>query len=293
MAEERLAEWLEALEPRILRLKDDLPRRFVLDYSPESLRRLETIVLVRLAGLDDVRAPRNEGFTFGVAAYLGETFRRMAGGSWGWNDEPASPTHDLPVLQPDPALGLKPLSPVHLIMSAVLRNDRRQFTEVYEMWRRAVETPPADPAARRSAAELRRSADPHRSTYPSHLTAWLVEREHSFPGWAAAYVPGGVLDFSPDSLDAVEKLVREMAPAWEELTARINRGLFDGACWYVGEVVRRALGGRWSHDGTTRFVRLVDVGAGGDEITPELSLKRCLDEPGHLRRMYDTVASGE
>lgn len=85
----------------------------------------------------------------GVLAYLGETFALICGGSWGWDDEPGFAEHGLPavtdpatlakitftyfgfddnpagtptgmpIVLPDPALGLAPVSPVHLLLAGV------------------------------------------------------------------------------------------------------------------------------------------------------------------------------
>ncbi|MFC9622206.1 hypothetical protein ACFTXM_20155 [Streptomyces sp. NPDC056930] len=80
------------------------------------------------------------------------------------------------------------------------------------------------------------------------LLAWLTERAQRFEQWAEATGTPGTWDFSPQSLDALEDLIRSQYDSdAESLTAR--RGTFlQGACWYIGEVVCRTQGAVWKFE---------------------------------------------
>ncbi|MGW1651313.1 hypothetical protein [Streptomyces atratus] len=81
-------------------------------------------------------------------------------------------------------------------------------------------------------------------THPD-LPAWLTERTQNFEQWAEDTSTPGTWDFSPQSLDALEDLIRSQYDSdAESLAAR--RGTFlQGACWYIGEVACRTQGAVW------------------------------------------------
>ncbi|MGP3980543.1 hypothetical protein [Streptomyces sp. KR80] len=80
------------------------------------------------------------------------------------------------------------------------------------------------------------------------LTAWLTEREDSFPAWAEKAGDPAGWDFSVDSLDVLETLVEKRYSDAEFRTAREAGDPFlQGAAWYLGEVCRRHRGGRWQY----------------------------------------------
>ncbi|MER5683858.1 hypothetical protein [Streptomyces sp. NPDC002205] len=89
------------------------------------------------------------------------------------------------------------------------------------------------------------SIDPQ--THPD-LSAWLAERAQSFERWAETTSTPEAWDFSPQSLDALEDLIRSRYDNdAETLTARRDAFL-QGACWYIGEVVRRTQGAVWKFE---------------------------------------------
>jgi hypothetical protein len=304
MESDELTWWLDGLDTRIARLHDDLLVSVPLDYSVLSLRMVESTVGVQFQGNpDEVRTAENEDYTLRVAAYVGETLRRVVRGSWVWNDDPESGTFNLPLVLPAEELGLPPMSPVHLIELAVLIDDARQFTEQHTMWAQA---PPSQPLVKAAdghrieyppvlaswltkqqnsfddwAVVQARAADPHRDEYPPTLASWLTKREDDFPTWVVTYAPGEGLDFTPRSLPALESVLRE----WAALGRPLTEDLPHGAEWYLGEVVRRGHGGRWRD---TLGVRRVEVAAGVDFV-PADTLRRALDEPGYLRAAYDQL----
>ncbi|GAB2962662.1 hypothetical protein GCM10027280_59390 [Micromonospora polyrhachis] len=300
--EDPLEDWLDSLLERFLSLRDgELAQDIELDFSGESLDRLEAAMLERFDFADDVHDPDEQDFVLGVAGYLGEVLLRLAGGSWAWPDGPDSGGHDyldsgghdVPFVVADPVLELDSVSPIDLIMTAVRVGDGQQFGALYLRWESAVrrartERPSWHPAKQPTDLDLLEPAD------TADLPTWLVRREADFADWTAAYAPGATLDFSRESLDALEEAVRRAVPTREDLVSTANREFLDGASWYLGEVIRRELGGQWMLEGSSdinpggRCLRRVGPYEG--KIVPALTLGNAIDQPGHLIAHYDTFS---
>lgn len=75
------------------------------------------------------------------------------------------------------------------------------------------------------------------------LTQWLAERQGAFEQWAAE--AGGGWDFTMESVDRLERLIRSLFTSAEEVRAAENSAFVQGACWYLGEVFARAHGMEW------------------------------------------------
>jgi hypothetical protein len=72
------------------------------------------------------------------------------------------------------------------------------------------------------------------------LARWLAARHEEFPRWIKQFGSGLEWDFSVDSLDALEALIRQVASGPEELLEdKTNADFLEGAAWYFGEVLRR------------------------------------------------------
>jgi hypothetical protein len=267
-----------------------------LDYSDSSLISVERLVSERFGVPEDVSYGEERAFLDGLVAYLGETLMRLAGGAWDWTpgDDPEGFPHGMPLVRADPALDLTPLSPVHLVQDAVRQNTGTVFAETYETWRRAVEQNKIDHpswAPRKQPTGLD-SPEP-----PDQLAGWIDAREATQVGWFAEYAQSGALDFSPASLPALEDLLGEVTPSTAELYSPAHRRFADGAVWYLGEVLRRGLGGRWNyqsrgdereHGGLHLDELYLDgLAPWGSESIPAVLIEIALDEPGHLRTRYD------
>src|SRR4051794_38596995 len=87
-----------------------------------------------------------------------------------------------------------------------------------------------------------------RWTEHPRLTAWLQEQEAGFPGWAAAHP--GVWDFSLESIDRLESVVRAEFSSWDDVFARRRSPEVTVPAWYLGEVCVRA-GALWKHNPQT------------------------------------------
>ncbi|WP_225801000.1 hypothetical protein [Streptomyces sp. NK15101] len=78
------------------------------------------------------------------------------------------------------------------------------------------------------------------------LAAWLGEQEGRFEDWSRDH--GGGWDFGERSLDRLEAVIREHITSVDDLFAHEHTPLVQVACWYVGEVHRRAAGTEWRMD---------------------------------------------
>jgi len=75
------------------------------------------------------------------------------------------------------------------------------------------------------------------------LNNWLAEQRAAFPAWCREH-PGD-WDFSPESVDRLEHLIRSAFSTWEEENAAERGPLVQGACWYLGELLVRHGGAVW------------------------------------------------
>ncbi|MEU3838673.1 hypothetical protein AB0E88_01325 [Streptomyces sp. NPDC028635] len=77
------------------------------------------------------------------------------------------------------------------------------------------------------------------------LHAWLRQQEAAFPGWCADHP--GVWDFSPESVDRLEAVVRARFGTAAQVRAARRTPEVTVPAWYLGEVCVRA-GAVWKHN---------------------------------------------
>lgn len=273
----------------------ELPETVTLDYSAASLRAVEGCLIDRLDGPrdpadpEDLADPGERRFVDGVVAYLGETLMRLAGGAWIWPES----VRYAPLVRPDAPLGLSPVSPRALILTALASESGERFAAAYEVWESAVRRVRQTRPSWRPVKEPT-SADPPDPDSP-RLTAWLAERARDFGHWVAAYAADDSWDFSAGSLPALEDLVRRVTPTAGALYDPSRRDFVEGATWYLGEVMRRGLGGRWNFEDRLsdgrNFPFVERIGAWESTSTPALALENALGRPGYLRAHYDNFAN--
>ncbi|MBT2510789.1 hypothetical protein J7I98_34205 [Streptomyces sp. ISL-98] len=243
-----LQKWIGDLPYQLLLLEkvlltDDFP----FDYSPKSLDALEARLLQRYESAQ-VPEKRTE-FVESAMAYLGEILLGIAGGAWGWNTRPVDDLPGQPVVWPDPELELSPVAPMLLISYALRVRTGTAFAEEIERLRQAV-------AARQHAVpgwepvkEHTPRVDPS-APLPQDpvLTAWLAERRKALSVWAEDAFDGAWRwNFHPDTLDWLEVVVRRRFATVEEFDASRDEPFVQGACWYMGEVIRRNKGAVWQY----------------------------------------------
>lgn len=80
------------------------------------------------------------------------------------------------------------------------------------------------------------------------LAAWLNERAAAFEEWAEATGTPERWDFSTESMDALEDLVRRTFSDEEAFLSARSETFVQGAVWYVGEMLCRHKGAEWAYD---------------------------------------------
>lgn len=75
------------------------------------------------------------------------------------------------------------------------------------------------------------------------LNTWLATQREAYPAWAAEH--GGDWDFTIDSLERLEALLRSTFATWEDANDAADGPLLSLAAWYVGETLLRPYGAQW------------------------------------------------
>jgi hypothetical protein len=208
--------WLDGLDRALDNLRYGfLPRDFPFDYSAASLDLLEPLIAAGRPPDGDVVA---DDFMRGALSYVGESLMRVGGGVWRWSDGP--------VVSFDPELGFPDLplaesdsfSRTHAELAAAVA--ARPGWEPTKLWTLA--DPIGDPPV------------------SAQLESWLWRQEAAFARW-----PGGPWDFSPRSVEALEKALLSTVPEGEGTDPDAGHPAVEAAAWYFGESLIRNGGGRW------------------------------------------------
>jgi len=234
LIDEPTERWLDDMDLLLENLRFGLlPRDFPFDFSPASLTRLEPLLVDRWPP-DDPGDLVQDDFLRGALTYLGESLMRVAGGRWRWSGGP--------VVSFDPVLGLDDQPLADLVGRAVDRTDDGVFAEVHRELTAAVAARPGwEPT------KLVTPADPSGDPPPSaQLETWLRRQEAAFTRWAAEHPEGEPWDFSPRSIDALERVLLSTVPAGEVTDPDAGHPVVDAAAWYFGETVIRNCEGRWT-----------------------------------------------
>ncbi|WP_143261638.1 hypothetical protein [Allokutzneria sp. NRRL B-24872] len=271
-------QWCEEMHMRIWLLDDLFGDEADLDFTPESLTSLEAALLDEFEELPDPGAVPIATYS---ADYLGEVLLQVTGGGW-------KVVAGVPIIKPDTVLGLRWLAPLDLVRIAVQRRTGEEFRRVHDAWTA-------------TAGEHKRA---HPGWFPDKeptpgldlelpgpsaaLDAWLTRHEREFPAWCARFGGEGVWDFSADSIDALTNAVFRETPTWAHFPEHPE--FIDGAAWYWGEVLRRAVAGSWQHtpgerDGMTPTLGYFWVYRpdGGASFTPELNLANMVEREDRQR----------
>lgn len=241
----------------------------VWDFSPGSLDALAQVVLERCgAGSGVLDAAAGEDFAAGAVWYFGETLRRAKPSRWSFNAEVAAsagqalagleicvnlPFDAYPTAYPMAVYLVQELDsvvrPTLLWGPDVPETNPKRLHDTYELWRTALIRERISQSQKRREQAKRRAG--RRRSDEETLARWLAARSDEFPTWVEQFAPGRDWDYSVDSLDALEVLIRQRAAGPEELLEdKANADFVDGAAWYFGEVLRRQDPdrARWSLD---------------------------------------------
>ncbi|MEU9112512.1 hypothetical protein AB0D04_12115 [Streptomyces sp. NPDC048483] len=241
----QLRSWISTMPEELRSLRRHLlPADFPLDHSPASLDALEARLLELYPPYNPVE--RGRGTAESAMAYLGESLLAVAGGSWGWNRRPVGGQEwrGQPVLCPDPELQLQPIAPLLLISSAMRKRTGSAFAAEVARLRGEVEARQGREPGWQPTIRLH----PDQERAQSELEVWLADRSAGFEEWARETGRPDRWDFGPESLDALEELVRSRYTGEKEIGAAIRGPFLQGAAWYIGEVVCRTKGDVWKFE---------------------------------------------
>jgi hypothetical protein len=243
-----------------------------LDFQPRTLPFVDKFMAANRGSHDNLAMP--------AGAYVGEVIRRETGGLW--YEHEGKPALDVGEHQVDPIATIGELFEKGRAQFGEMKIDTcKQYCEwivrMQRQWLEATLLGTAD-----SMATLRTSM-----TTDAKLAGVMVAQcQQAIQSGRLTW--GESLDFTPDSLDGVERVLGKMhnhfkyaagaAPTDEQLngTAR-TWGI------YVGEVIRRHYGGQWSaaEDGT------LTLAVGEATISPiAKARKRIVDGPTENIRYY-------
>jgi hypothetical protein len=222
------------------------------DFSPESLDALATVILQHCpAGTNLLDAPVTADFIDGVVWYFGETLRRAKPSHWSYSgsltDRPGRESTGLTistnlphdgqpiavflvqdinrVVQPTAYLDPSPIDP------GALRSS-------HKWWATSAIRERIEQSQKRREQLKRRSG--RKKPDEEVLASWLAARHNGFAEWTAQFAAEAEWNFSIDSLDTLETLVRQRASGPEELLEdKDNADFLEGAAWYLGEALRR------------------------------------------------------
>jgi len=238
--------WIESLHDIFDRFLDQYTsEEWQHDYSARELPELEQHLLDFCKGDDG--SDSNAIFIESAAAYLGETLLEEAGGRWDWDESAGA--NGLPVVCPDPALGLEPVVPLLVVAQAVKEQTGKVFATAARLLRKAVRD------RQRELPEWwpKRVPTPW-VHYGCLLTAghtadrWQNARMLDYLDWWAEEAGGRQCwNFTRTSLDRLEALLRKNFPTVEDYQAASDEPFWVMAAWYVGKCIVEGKGAQWQY----------------------------------------------
>ncbi|MFJ8114218.1 hypothetical protein [Streptomyces sp. NPDC096132] len=237
--EQLLDRWLDDMQVLAARLEQvHLPDGFPFDYTPASLAALEQGLLEE----------PDDDFRRAAIPYVGEVLMDVCGGRWDIDPDARGEDGD-PLVRPDPALGLPPLSVATLIDVALAEGSGEVFTREHGQladavsevrltdpgWEPFKERSPLDPIGPQPVDEW--------------LRLWLADRQDRHPYWARQLSGADIQrwDFSPGSLEALERRVRDRYRTLADFDADREGPFLQGAVWYLGQVICLHHDSTWVH----------------------------------------------
>ncbi len=259
-----------------------------LDFQPRTLpfvdkylagARLETGKLV--AAKDPQALALYKKNALWIAAYVGEVIRRETGGIW--YEHEGNPALDIGEHQVDPLAAVMQLFESGVAQFGDVRIDTtKQFCEwvcrLQRQWLEQILLGKYE-----SMAALRTSMTPDAKLAGLLVVQSQTAVQNARIKWTES------LDFTPDSLEAIERMLGKMhnlakfaapgeGPSDDQIAAAAK-------LWgiYVGEVIRRHYGGQWSLDGDG----VLALSVGEAQVFPVgKARKRIVDGPAENIRYY-------
>ncbi|MFG2490421.1 hypothetical protein ACGFSD_05000 [Streptomyces caniferus] len=240
--------WIECLHEILDRFVDQFTsEEWKHDYSARELPELEEHLLDFCKGDDG--SDSNAMFIESVAVYLGETLLEEAGGRWDWDESVG--TDGLPVVCPDPVLGLEPVVPLLVVGQAIKERTGQVFATVARLLRKAVRDrqrehpewwPNRVPTPWVHYGCLFRAAD----TAYRWQNAGMID----YLDWWAEEAGGRERwNFTLKSLDLLEALLRESFPTVEDYHEASDEPFWVMAAWYLGKCIVECKDAQWQYRG--------------------------------------------
>ncbi|MCV7287757.1 hypothetical protein H7J87_20745 [Mycolicibacterium wolinskyi] len=257
-------QWRDSITGMLATLDAALPT-VTLDYSPASLHQLERHLIGDPAGQDPA-------LRTALAAYLGESLLRAAGGKWIWDDRRDRATNGFPVIDTGSVANI--ISPAHVLEYALAWRDGHTLPRLHRAAIARRET--LQKRGRRLFRETTPGLDG--PTEPSAAVIWAHGAAQRFGDWAAQYGADHTWDYSAASLHALASVLLQHCPARTHLlSGPASNDFYEGAVWYFGETLRRAKPSHWDMNPPTHLHGKALAGAAG----PALAGMRVVSDVAH------------
>jgi hypothetical protein len=268
------------------------------DFSRDSLIDLADVVLTVLPTANQFQDPQHAAFVDGAAWYYGEVLRRGKPSEWHHPDNLDADGrchHGLTVTTLERESG-HPLS-VFVVQDLRMLVERRSgagpgdpYPDLrynFDHWVTAAFRRRAEDALRRRNRRKSR----RKQSDDDYAAAWMTAQAQRFPEWRKRYGAELGSDFSPESLDALESMIRRVTPTPEDfLENPANAESLNVAAWYYGETMRRATDLVWTYNrgqGPDCYLHRTDGTFAFLQPVSHLAETFSHYDPGVLRRIYD------
>ncbi|WP_280311961.1 hypothetical protein [Nocardia abscessus] len=272
------------------------------DFSRDSLIDLAETVLAITSTPNQFQDPQHAAFLEGAAWYYGEVLRRGKPSEWHHYDNLDANGrcyHGLVVT----TLKSENYYPTCVLVVKDLRmlverrsgrdpgNPPTDLRDDFDHWVTAAFRHRAQDAIRRRNRKKSR----RKQSDADYAAAWTTAQAQRFPEWQQRYGAELGAEFSPESLDALESVIRRVTPTPEDLLEDPAHAEFlNAAAWYYGETVRSATGLVWTYhrdEGPDCYLHRTDDTFGETHPVSDLAETFGHYSPGSLRRNYDRWVS--
>lgn len=249
-----------------------------LDYQPRTLPLVDKYMAANRQNRDSLAKP--------LAAYVGEVIRRETGGRW--YEHQGAPALDVGEHQVDPEAAIISLFHVGSAQFGTVRIDTtKQYCEwVVRMQRQWLDRMLL--GAYQNMADLRTSMTPD-----AKLAGALVAQSQAAVHTAKMQWQE-TLDFTPDSLDALERILAKVhnTVKFGNIDARPSADEIEhmAKLWglYAGEVIRRYYGGVWSVAEDSEYL----LSTGEARLFPVAKMRKRINDGSsdNIRVYFSSVA---
>jgi hypothetical protein len=125
--------WLMEMGDKLDEFIEKMPKELELNYSPESLLRLESWILENYSTVGDILKDSEKTMLDSLARYVGEVYRRNLKGKWKlYLDDPDNVFYELPVIMV-PSETVPPICPLTEVTASV---DRRRGNYIHNLFQK-------------------------------------------------------------------------------------------------------------------------------------------------------------